>query len=172
MQMKKIILLILLAIFLTGCTPKTDGELILGNWYYKTTTGIVASKMMSFYDNGTMFFQHTRGIPALYDYEILEGNILKLTRKNEIIENKYAFVDDGVQGEIKILLKYNDDLINAIQGIEKVSTPGRRQYTNVKDMPKVLNGMGINIISTSKGVMTDNECRKMKVGGEIIGKVW
>ena len=77
-----------------------------------------------------------------------------------------------MQGEIKILLKYNEELINAIQGIEKVSTPGRRRYTNVKEMPKVLNGMGISIISTSKGVMTDRECRQMNVGGEVIGKVW
>ncbi len=86
--------------------------------------------------------------------------------------SKYAFVDDGVQGEIKILLKYNKDLKNAIQGIQKISTPGRRKYSNVEDMPKVLNGMGICIVSTSKGVMTDKECRENNVGGELIGKVW
>ena len=101
----------------------------------------------------------------------LKKEITRILFENKFI-SKYAFVDDEVQGEIKILLRYNDDLINAIQGIEKVSTPGRRRYTNVADMPKVLNGMGISIISTSKGVMTDRECRKMNVGGEIIGNVW
>ncbi|MGD9201892.1 MAG: 30S ribosomal protein S8, partial [Chitinispirillia bacterium] len=68
--------------------------------------------------------------------------------------------------------KYDEDLNNAIQGIQKISKPGRRKYTNVRNMPKVLNGMGICIVSTSKGVMTDKECREMNVGGELIGKVW
>ncbi len=101
----------------------------------------------------------------------LKKEVTRILFENKFI-TKYAFIDDGLQGEIKILLKYNDELINAIQGIEKVSTPGRRRYTNVKEMPKVLNGMGISIISTSKGVMTDRECRQLNVGGEIIGKVW
>ncbi len=101
----------------------------------------------------------------------LKKEITRILFENNFIA-RYAFIDDGVQGEIKILLRYTDALENAIQGIEKVSTPGRRRYTKVKDMPRVLNGMGINIISTSRGVMTDQECRKMRVGGEIIGKVW
>jgi len=101
----------------------------------------------------------------------LKKEVTRILFENKFIA-KYAFIDDGLQGEIKILLKYNDALLNAIQGIEKVSTPGRRRYTNVKEMPKVLNGMGISIISTSKGVMTDRECRQLNVGGEIIGKVW
>lgn len=101
----------------------------------------------------------------------LKKEITRILYENNFI-SKYAYVDDKVQGEIKILLKYNEELQNAIQGIEKISTPGRRRYTKVKDMPKILNGMGIAIVSTSKGVLTDHECRKMKVGGELIGKVW
>lgn len=101
----------------------------------------------------------------------LKKEITKILYENNFI-SKYAYVQDKIQGEIKILLKYNDELQNAIQGIEKISTPGRRRYSNVKDMPKILNGMGIAIVSTSKGVLTDHECRKMKVGGELIGKVW
>ena len=101
----------------------------------------------------------------------LKKEITRILFENSFI-HKYAFVDSGVQGEIKILLKYNEDLQNAIQGIEKVSTPGRRKYVGVSNMPRVLNGMGICIVSTSKGVMTDNECRKLKVGGEVLGKVW
>ena len=101
----------------------------------------------------------------------LKKEITRILYENNFI-SKYAYVDDGVQGEIKILLKYNNELQNAIQGIQIISTPGRRRYTKVKNMPKILNGMGIAIVSTSKGVMTDHECRKMKVGGEVVGKVW
>ncbi len=101
----------------------------------------------------------------------LKKEITRILFENHFI-TKYAYVDDAVQGEIKILLKYTEELENAIQGIEKVSTPGRRRYTSVKNMPRVLNGMGISIISTSKGVMTDLDCKKLKVGGEILGKVW
>lgn len=101
----------------------------------------------------------------------LKKEITRILYDNSFIK-KYAFVDDGIQGEIKILLKYTEELQNAIQGIQKISTPGRRRYTGVDGMPKILNGMGIAIVSTSKGVMTDVECRKMNVGGELIGKVW
>jgi small subunit ribosomal protein S8 len=101
----------------------------------------------------------------------LKKNITKILFDNHFIA-KYAFVDDGLQGSIKILLKYNDLMENAIQGIQRISTPGLRRYTKNDQIPKVLNGMGISIISTSKGVLTDKECRSMKIGGELIGKVW
>jgi small subunit ribosomal protein S8 len=81
-------------------------------------------------------------------------------------------VDDGKQGRIKLLLKYDERMRNAIQGIERISTPGLRQYRRAANVPRVLNGLGIAIVSTSKGVMTDRECRKGNVGGEVIGKVW
>ena len=101
----------------------------------------------------------------------LKKEVTRILFENSFI-TKYAYVEDVVQGKIKILLKYNDELQNAIQGIEKISTPGRRRYTKVKDMPKILNGMGMAIVSTSKGLLTDHECRKMKIGGELLGKVW
>lgn len=101
----------------------------------------------------------------------LKREITRILCENHFI-SKYAFVDDGKQGVIKILLKYNEDQMNAIQGLKRVSTPGRKFYKNAKEMPKVLNGMGIAIVTTSKGVMTDYECRKMNVGGEVIGMVW
>lgn len=101
----------------------------------------------------------------------LKKEITRILYENNFIK-KYAFVDDNLQGQIKILLKYDEELNNAIQGIEKVSKPGRRQYVNVQKMPKVLNGIGIAIVSTSKGIMTDNECRRVNAGGEILGKVW
>jgi small subunit ribosomal protein S8 len=101
----------------------------------------------------------------------LKKDLTKILFENHFIA-KYAFVDDGLQGEIKILLKYDEKMQNAIQGIQRVSTPGLRRYSTVDKIPKVLSGMGIAIISTSKGVLTDRECRAQNVGGELIGKVW
>ena len=81
----------------------------------------------------------------------------------------YKFIDEGPQGSIKIALKYDPvNKVNAIKKIIRVSTPGLRRYVGYKDMPRVLNGLGIAIISTSKGVMTDKEARSMEVGGEVL----
>ena len=78
-------------------------------------------------------------------------------------------VEEGVQGTIKIALKYDPvNKVNAIKKLERVSTPGLRRYTGYKDMPRVLNGLGIAILSTSKGVMTDKEARELKIGGEVL----
>jgi small subunit ribosomal protein S8 len=101
----------------------------------------------------------------------VKKDITKILFENHFI-SKYAFVDDAKQGQIKILLKYNEAMENAIQGIQRISTPGLRCYKKTDQIPKVLNGMGISIVSTSKGVLTDKECRLNKVGGELIGKVW
>lgn len=101
----------------------------------------------------------------------LKKEITRILFENHFI-SKYAFVTDKGRTVIKILLKYNEDQKNAIQGIKRISTPGRKKYVNVEKLPKVLNGLGIAIISTSKGVLTDNECRKLNVGGEVIGSIW
>ena len=101
----------------------------------------------------------------------LKKELTRILFENHFI-SKYAYVDDSKQGMIKILLKYDDEMRNAIQGIKRVSTPGRRRYVGSNDIPRVLNGMGIAIVSTSKGVLTDVECRKMNVGGEVVGSVW
>ncbi len=85
--------------------------------------------------------------------------------------SKFVIVDDGKQGILKILLKYTDGE-SAIQGIQRISTPGRRAYAGSDRLPKVLNGLGMAIISTSKGLLTDHEARAQKIGGEIICKVW
>ena len=84
---------------------------------------------------------------------------------------KFVIIDDGKQGIIKILLNYNDGQ-PSIQGIERVSKPGRRIYHSAKEIPQVLNGLGFAFVSTSKGVLTDRECRESNVGGEVICKVW
>ena len=97
--------------------------------------------------------------------------ITRILFENHFI-TKYAFVDDGRQGVIKVLLKYDDEQHSAIQGLKKVSVPGRKKYSKADAVPKVLGGMGIAIVSTSRGVITDREARKLKVGGEIIGMIW
>ncbi len=85
----------------------------------------------------------------------------------------YKFVEDGPQGTIKIALKYNADTkTSAIQCLKRVSRPGLRRYTGCKDMPSVINGLGIAIISTSKGVMTDKEASELKIGGEVLCYVY
>lgn len=85
----------------------------------------------------------------------------------------YKFIEDNKQGIIKIALKYHPQTKTpAIKNLKRISTPGLRQYRGVKDLPKVLNGLGIAIISTSKGLMTDKEARKENVGGEIICYVY
>ena len=85
----------------------------------------------------------------------------------------YKFEEDGPQGTIKIALKYDKaNKVNAIKKLVRVSTPGLRKYASHKDLPRVLNGLGIAIISTSKGVMTDKEARELNVGGEVLCYVY
>ncbi|MDX1357783.1 MAG: 30S ribosomal protein S8 [Clostridia bacterium] len=81
-------------------------------------------------------------------------------------------IDSGVQGVIRITLKYNSDKRNAIKGIKRISKPGLRVYAGKDDVPKVLGGLGTAIISTSSGVITDKEARKAGVGGEVMAFVW
>ena len=81
-------------------------------------------------------------------------------------------VEDGKQGIIKITLKYDADRKPAITGLRRVSKPGLRIYTSCEDMPKVLKGLGIAIVSTPKGVMTDKQARRANVGGEVLAFVW
>ena len=98
----------------------------------------------------------------------LKKEITKILFEKGYILN-YKIVEDGVQGTIKIALKYDPvNEVNAIKKLERISTPGLRRYTGYKDMPRVLNGLGIAILSTSKGVMTDKEARELKIGGEVL----
>ena len=81
-------------------------------------------------------------------------------------------IEDGKQGMIRIALKYEAGKQTVIHGLRRVSKPGLRIYSNYEDMPKVMNGLGIAIVSTSKGIMTDKAARREKVGGEILAFVW
>ena len=82
-----------------------------------------------------------------------------------------SVIEDGKQGVIRITLKY-DGKAQVIRGIRRVSKPGLRIYSNCEDMPKVMNGLGIAIVSTSKGIMTDKKARQENVGGEVLAFVW
>ena len=84
----------------------------------------------------------------------------------------YQIVDDGTQGIIRIALKYNAGKEKVIQGLRRVSKPGLRVYAGADELPRVLKGLGIAIISTSKGVMTDKKAREAHVGGEVLAFVW
>ena len=84
----------------------------------------------------------------------------------------FTVEEDGKQGVIQIALKYGQNKSQIINGIRRVSKPGLRIYTNVEDMPRVMKGLGIAILSTSKGIMTDKAARKANVGGEVLAFVW
>ena len=84
----------------------------------------------------------------------------------------FQLIEDGKQGIIRIVLKYGENKTSVISGLRRVSTPGLRISTNCEDMPKVMKGLGIAIVSTSKGVMTDKQARKENVGGEVLAFVW
>ena len=84
----------------------------------------------------------------------------------------YNIIDDGKQGIIKVLLKYGPNKSLVIRGIKRVSKPGLRIYVGSEEIPKVMRGLGVAIVSTSKGVMTDREARKANVGGEVLAFVW
>ncbi len=84
----------------------------------------------------------------------------------------FTVIEDGKQGIIKVTLKYGEGRTPIITGLRRVSKPGLRVYSNVEDMPKVMKGLGVAIISTSKGVMTDRKARAEHVGGEVLAYIW
>ena len=84
----------------------------------------------------------------------------------------FNVIDDGKQGIIKITLKYGQNKTKVLQGLKRISKPGLRIYVGSKEVPKVMRGLGIAIVSTSKGIMTDKAARKEKVGGEVLAFVW
>jgi small subunit ribosomal protein S8 len=102
----------------------------------------------------------------------LKKELTKVLYEKGYIQN-FKFEEDTVQGTIKIALKYNpSSKLPAIQHLSRISKPGLRKYSKHTDVPRVLNGLGIAILSTSKGVMTDKEARNMNVGGEVLCYVY
>ncbi|MDI6732920.1 MAG: 30S ribosomal protein S8 [Planctomycetota bacterium] len=101
----------------------------------------------------------------------LKKAIVEVIKENGYIKD-YKLIDDTKQGVIKAYLKYTLDNESIISGLKRISKPGRRIYRNINKMDKVLDGMGIAIVSTPKGILTDHECRKLKVGGEVLCHIW
>ena len=101
----------------------------------------------------------------------LKKSIAEILLEEGYIKN-FQIVEDGKQGIIRVTLKYAAGKQKVIHGLRRVSKPGLRIYSNCEDMPKVMNGLGIAIVSTSKGVMTDKKARQANVGGEILAFVW
>ncbi len=101
----------------------------------------------------------------------LKVEIAKILKEEGMIKN-FKVIDDNKQGLLQLGLKYTEDNRSVISGLERVSRPGCRIYCTKKTIPHVLNGLGIAIISTSKGIMTDKKCAELKLGGEVICKVW
>lgn len=101
----------------------------------------------------------------------LKSDILAVMKKEGFIVD-YQTVQDGAFAKIVVTLKYTNTKERVIKGLKRISKPGLRIYANVSDLPKVLNGLGVALISTSKGIMTDREARLAQVGGEVLAYVW
>ncbi|MDY0294496.1 MAG: 30S ribosomal protein S8 [Acholeplasmataceae bacterium] len=101
----------------------------------------------------------------------LKADVLSVLKKEGFIVD-YQVAKEGVQGKIVVTLKYTTTKERVIKGLKRISKPGLRVYTSVENLPKVLNGLGIAVISTSKGIMTDREARLAQVGGEVLAYVW
>ena len=102
----------------------------------------------------------------------IKKEITRVLHEKGFITN-YKFEDDSVQGKIKIALKYNARTkVSAIEKIDRISKPGLRKYVDIDNLPRVINGLGIAILSTSKGVITDKEAKKLKIGGEVLCYVY
>lgn len=111
-------------------------------------------------------------------HESLEVPASKIKRsiaeilKNEGFIRDYEFIEDNKQGIIRVFLKYGKNGERVISGIRRISKPGLRSYVKADAVPKVLNGLGIAILSTSEGVMTDKDARAKKIGGEVVAYIW
>lgn len=97
--------------------------------------------------------------------------IVRILKEEGYIED-YRYIDEKPQAKIEIVLKYDEQKRPVISGLRRVSKPGRRIYLGYKKLPRVMDGLGIAIVSTSQGIMTDHEARKRKVGGEVICEIW
>ncbi len=101
----------------------------------------------------------------------IKAQIAKILREGGYINN-VKYIDDGLQGRIRIYLRYTESNDSVIEGLKRVSKPSRRVYVNRGTIPRVMGGYGTAVISTSKGVVTDKDCRNLGVGGEVLCHIW
>ena len=102
----------------------------------------------------------------------IKENIARILAEEGYVDGFETVTDDGSHPTIRIRLRYSPERERAIAGIRRISKPGRRVYRGADELPRVLGGMGVAIISTSQGVMTDKQARRAKVGGEVLAYVW
>ena len=116
------------------------------------------------------------GLIARHDSVTMPASNMKKAIAKILLDEGYVksvdFIDDGLAGNIKIGLKYTQNKQSVIVGLKRISRPGLRVYARKDEVPKVLNGLGVAILSTSRGVMTDREARKLGVGGEVLAYIW
>jgi small subunit ribosomal protein S8 len=117
--------------------------------------------------NATMVRHDRADIPA----SKIKLEIAKILKQEGFIRT-FKLLEEGPQGLIRIYLKYADDGEPAIHGLRRISKPGRRVYRSVNDLPKVRNGLGVAVISTNRGVLTDEQARRLQVGGEVLCELW
>ena len=124
------------------------------------------SNLLTIIRNGIQVKKQTVDVPA----SKLAGRILEIFKGDGYIED-FRLMQDGAQGSYKVYLKYENKTASII-GLKRISRPGLRVYARNDRVPRVLNGLGTAVISSSKGVVSDREARKMKVGGEVLCYVW
>lgn len=101
----------------------------------------------------------------------MKREIARILKESGFVHN-YAYIDDNRQGYLRLYLKYSPDEECAIQGVKRESRPGLRKYVGKDEIPRILNGLGVAILSTSKGILTDRTARRESVGGEVVCSVW
>jgi small subunit ribosomal protein S8 len=117
--------------------------------------------------NANMVHHESVEIPA----SKIKKDIAEILKQEGFIRD-VEYIDDNKQGVIRVFLKYGEDRARVITGLKRISKPGLRKYAKADALPKVLNGLGVAIISTSEGVITDKEARQKQIGGEVIAYVW
>lgn len=127
----------------------------------------VIADMLTRIRNANNAKHQTVDIPA----SKMKESIAKILVEEGYVKS-YQIIEDGKQGAIRVTLKYMTGKTKVIRGIRRVSKPGLRIYAGYEDMPKVMNGLGVAIVSTSKGIMTDKQARANKIGGEVLAFVW
>jgi small subunit ribosomal protein S8 len=125
------------------------------------------SDMLTRIRNATTVRHDRTDVPA----SKMKLEVAKILKQEGFIRT-FKMLEEGPQGLIRIYLKYAEDGEPAIHGVERISKPGRRVYRGVDDLPKVRAGLGVAVISTNRGVLTDEQARSLRVGGEVLCEIW
>ncbi len=108
---------------------------------------------------------------VIFPHSRLKESLLVVMKKEGFIAD-FQVIEKKPQKDVKVILKYDDEGRSVIRGLEMISKPGRRVYSSKDTVPKILNGLGVSLVSTSMGILTDSECKKKAIGGEVICKIW